>query len=138
VISEYGENGTYHPQRLVINYSWDLPFGKHEGVVGVVLGGWTWSGVTTIQSGTPLVFTSSTAGTAFTNSGGPILLAEYCPGMGRGNIASSGGTESRVVWFERGNWLGQSGSVCGTIISIESGLHYANNPSGTRDWDRIW
>jgi hypothetical protein len=44
--------------RLVVNYSWELPFGKgkgfaNSGFVGKVLEGWQLSGVTSVQSGHP-------------------------------------------------------------------------------------
>ncbi len=50
--------------RLVINYQYDLPFGKGRrllnrgGWVNQVLGGWNISGVTTMQSGLPVGITS--------------------------------------------------------------------------------
>ncbi len=33
----YGLNPAYRPQRFTINYSWDLPLGKHDGLVGKLL-----------------------------------------------------------------------------------------------------
>ncbi len=51
-------------QRLVMNYSWQLPFGrgaKHwsEGVVGKVLEGWNFSGISTFSGGLPYdIFTN--------------------------------------------------------------------------------
>ena len=51
-------------QRLVMNYSWQLPFGrgaKHwsEGVVGKVLEGWDVSGISTFSGGLPYdIFTN--------------------------------------------------------------------------------
>jgi len=50
--------------RLVVNYQYELPFGKGRallnrgGWVNQVLGGWNINGVTTIQSGLPLGITS--------------------------------------------------------------------------------
>jgi len=41
-------------QRFVINYYWELPFGKHEGWVGKVVDGWAVSGITQFQSGFPI------------------------------------------------------------------------------------
>ena len=35
IISQYGLNPQYSPQRFTLNYSYDLPFGKHEA-------GWEW------------------------------------------------------------------------------------------------
>ena len=48
------------PQRLVLSYSYQLPFGKGRrfanrgGVANAVAGGWQFAGVQTYQSGTPL------------------------------------------------------------------------------------
>lgn len=52
------------PHRLVANWIWELPFLKdQQGVLGQILGGWTVSGITTLQSGRPFeVFTSAVFG----------------------------------------------------------------------------
>jgi len=48
------------PQRLILSYSYQLPFGKGKtfvnrgGIVNVVVGGWQVAGVQTYQSGSPL------------------------------------------------------------------------------------
>jgi hypothetical protein len=36
-----------------IGYVYDLPFFKNKGLANKILGGWEWSGITSIQSGTP-------------------------------------------------------------------------------------
>lgn len=41
-------------QRFVINYYWELPFGKHQGWVGKVVDDWALSGITQFQSGFPI------------------------------------------------------------------------------------
>lgn len=52
------------PQRLVLSYTYQLPFGKGKafanrgGVVNAIVGGWQFAGVQTYQSGTPLSVTS--------------------------------------------------------------------------------
>ena len=44
-------------QRLVVNYSYDLPFGKgHVRLEGKLINGWNVSGVTIAQTGNPLTF----------------------------------------------------------------------------------
>ena len=99
-IDPYGINATYHPQRLSFNYSWDLPLGKHDGIMGQVLNGWTWSGVTTIQNGTPLQITDSRDGTAFALQGtvsGLIGQATLAPGATPGSVASSGSLDARIA-----------------------------------------
>jgi len=55
---ERGNSGFDIRQRLVINYAWELPFGKgkeyaNTGFLGKVLEGWQLSGITTFQSGHP-------------------------------------------------------------------------------------
>jgi hypothetical protein len=94
VILEYGLNTNYHPQRLTINYSYNLPFGHREGVVGKFTNGWNFSGVTTIQDGTPLSITDSRGGSVF---GTPVTgLAQYAAGMSAQNVATSGSLYQRV------------------------------------------
>ena len=51
----------YHPQRVVINYVWNLP-AHLNGWKGRVLNDWTWAGVTTIQNGVPFSVYDSNAG----------------------------------------------------------------------------
>jgi hypothetical protein len=52
------------PQRLVLSYTYQLPFGKGKrfanqgGIVNAVAGGWQFAAVQTYQSGTPLSVTS--------------------------------------------------------------------------------
>jgi TonB dependent receptor len=79
VLPIYGLNPEYRPQRLVLNYSWDLPFGHHEGLTGKLVDGWNVSGVTTIQNGSPLTPTNSNLGTAFGIA--TTSNAQLCPGQ---------------------------------------------------------
>ncbi len=51
------------PQRLVLSYIYDLPFGKNRqflqhGLASAVLGNWEFSGITVMQKGTPLLITA--------------------------------------------------------------------------------
>jgi hypothetical protein len=97
---QYGPSYFNRPQRFIINYSWDLPFGHHNGFTGKLLEGWQISGVTTIQGGSPMTFIDGNAGTAYgTNGTGTTAgfgRAQMCPGMTYGNIATPGGIESRL------------------------------------------
>jgi hypothetical protein len=52
------------PHRFTIGYNYELPFGRGKrwvtgGVANQVLGGWEINGITTLQSGFPLVFASN-------------------------------------------------------------------------------
>ena len=101
VMLEYGLNPLYHPQRLVLNYTWTLPFGKHAGLTDKLVSGWTVSGVTTIQDGVPMTLTNTALGSTF---GSPVTSnAEYAAGMGAANIATGGSVEARINgYFNKG------------------------------------
>lgn len=80
--------------RFVVNYVWALPSVQGgRGVLGAVLGGWEVSGVSTFQSGTPLTFTDSRAGTIY---GFSAQRAQLCPGATYGQILTAGNVESRI------------------------------------------
>jgi len=61
--------------RLVVNYQWELPFGRgkrllnRDGLVDALLGGWSLNGITTVQSGVPISI-SSVANTTNSFGGG--------------------------------------------------------------------
>jgi hypothetical protein len=103
---QYGPSYFNRPQRFIINYSYDLPFGKHEGFVGKLLEGWNVSGVTTIQDGAPMTFVDGAAGTAYGTDGTGTTSgfgrAQLCPGMTYANIATPGGIESRLGGYSGG------------------------------------
>jgi len=57
----YGPSTLNTPQMLVVSYVYDLPFHRNQsGLSGRVLGGWEFSGITTIQSGQSTTITQST------------------------------------------------------------------------------
>jgi hypothetical protein len=108
---QYGLAAFNRPQRLIIAYSYDLPYKHTEGFAGKVLGGWTISGVTTLQDGEPFTVTNSTAGTIYSPAGagfgGSGSRAELnaantgkcnsfgvCQGTG---LATTGSTEQRAL-----------------------------------------
>ena len=54
---QYGRVSFDRSQRFVVNYSYDLPFGKGTtGITNKLIGGWNVSGVTIAQTGDPLTF----------------------------------------------------------------------------------
>jgi hypothetical protein len=79
---------------LAINYSYELPFGKHDGLVGKVANGWSVAGVTVVQDGTPLTPTDTLGGTVFGSSS--TSTAEYAAGMGASNIGNPGNDQARL------------------------------------------
>ncbi len=49
---DYGPPSINTPQVFIANYVYQLPFFREQhGVIGHVLGGWEWSGITTLESG---------------------------------------------------------------------------------------
>lgn len=100
---QYGPAAFSRPQRLVLSYSYELPFGKHMGVLDKLASGWVFSGNTIIQKGTPLTFYDTKGGTAYGtgsagNGEGGSSRAQLCPGSTYGSIRSSGGVESHPVY----------------------------------------
>jgi len=49
---------------FTLSYIYDLPFFKAPGLTHTLLGGWQWSGITTIQSGTPFTLVNGGDGIA--------------------------------------------------------------------------
>jgi len=148
---QYGEAYFNRPQRFVFNYSWNIPLGNHTGVVGALANGWNVSGVTIIQKGTPLTFTDSRLGTIYgvfgANSVSPTALggtsfgtfnygrAQLCPGVTYGQLASSGGIESRLGGVSGGNfWAANSFANAATgacaFPAIGNGTDYGNSGVG--------
>ncbi len=66
---QYGPAAFNRPQRFVLNYSYELPF-KSEGWKNKAIGGWSISGVTTIQDGLPFSVVDSSGGGIY--YGGPL------------------------------------------------------------------
>jgi Carboxypeptidase regulatory-like domain/TonB dependent receptor len=93
------------PQRLVISYVLDLPFGRGKrymsgasGAMEKLIGGWGVDGVTIIQSGFPLVFSNSVPNyvTLFGAGSRPNFVA------GCNKAAPVGGSAKLNEWFDTG------------------------------------
>jgi len=120
----YGLNPQYRPQRLVINYSWDIPSGGAKGVLGALVKGWTLAGVTTIQGGQPLSVLDTGGGSIYGVSGSPALLASSAflsPGTTYSSLQTTGGTEAR---------LGGASGGCGYFACTTPGVNTAANYTG--------
>ncbi|MGD0136820.1 MAG: carboxypeptidase-like regulatory domain-containing protein, partial [Bryobacteraceae bacterium] len=121
------------PQRFVVNYSYDLPFGTHSGLLGRVSQGWSISGVTVIQDGTPMTIADSSAGTIYGTAGSAdqagFARAQMCPGMTYGNIATPGGVQSRLGGNSGGPGYFNTSAFCNAPI-IGDGTGYGDSGSG--------
>ncbi len=106
-IQFYSLNPQYHPQRLAVSYLYNLPFGNHEGLMGKLSSGWSLSGVTILQDGTPLSAADSRGGAIYglNSSSNIVSSAEYCPGMGAANAASPGSVKQRLGGGPNGHSL---------------------------------
>jgi hypothetical protein len=115
---QYGPVYFNHPQRFIINYAYDLPFGQHQGFVGKVLEGWNVSGVTTVQGGTPLTITDANGGTIF---GTATSRAQMCPGATYGTAKTPGSVQSNL------NDYVSLGAFCSSDLpKIGNGTGYGN------------
>ena len=123
---QYGPSYFNRPQRFILNYSWDLPFGKHDGAADKLLSGWNISGVTTIQSGTPITFADGGAGTAYGTQGTGTTSgfgrAQLCPGATAATIATSGGIESRLGGYSGGPGYFNVNAFCAAPAIMPDGV----------------
>jgi Carboxypeptidase regulatory-like domain len=141
---QYGRAYFNRPQRLVFNYNWELPLGHPTGFVGKLAEGWSVSGVTVVQDGTPLTITDSRAGTIYGISGpistSPTLntvtfgsvntgRAQLCPGATYGAATSSGSIESRLGGASGGSGYFNASSFCAPPL-IGNGTGYGNSGVG--------
>jgi Carboxypeptidase regulatory-like domain len=121
---QYGPVGFSRPQRLIINYAYDLPFGRRDGAAGYLLNGWNLSGVTTIQQGTPLTITDGAGGSIF---GVTTSRAQMCPGATYASVVTSGGVESRLGGASGGpGYINASAFCTADLPQIGNGTGYGN------------
>jgi hypothetical protein len=90
---QYGPTSYNRPQRFILNYRYEFPFGSHHGFQGRLLEGWSVSGITTIQGGLPMTFTDSRGGSIYGMSGS---RAQLCSGATHSSIMTSGNIYSRL------------------------------------------
>jgi hypothetical protein len=111
------------PQRLVVSYVLDLPFGTGKkflagvrGPVGKLVSGWGVDGITTLQRGFPLKFFTSNATQAFGAGARPNRI----PGC---KAKLSGSAESRLnEWFNTSCFSQPDAFVFGNEPRVDSSL----------------
>jgi hypothetical protein len=87
------------PQRLVLSYLYSFSnFHAGRGLLGKLLGGWQFSGVTTIQSGNPLTLVDARAGSIYgaNNTSFFYMPANFCPGASNASLITSGSVQTRL------------------------------------------
>jgi Carboxypeptidase regulatory-like domain/TonB dependent receptor len=86
--------------RLVVSYNYDLPFfSSATGAKRMFLHGWSVSGITIFQSGTPFSVIDSGSGTAFLGSGLTTTLTAELAGGSVGNGYSHGDIHHRLSGY---------------------------------------
>ena len=128
---QYGPVGFSHPQRFVINYSYDLPLGKHSGGLGLLTNGWNVSGVTTIQDGTPLTVTDQAGGTVYGLGTYDTARAQMCPGSSYGSINTPGGITSRLGGNSGGPGYLNASAFCAPPAAPNSVAAFPGGPLPT-------
>lgn len=123
------------PQRLVISYVLDLPFGKGQrylsnasGALDKLVGGWGVDGVTIFQRGFPLVFSNGVAN--FTTLWGGGSRPDVVAGCRKG--APSGGLGAKLnEWFNTACFTAPPDFVFGNESRTDPTLR----ASGINNWD---
>jgi hypothetical protein len=129
--AQMGPTTFNRPERLILNYAYDLPFGTHRGIANKLLEGWNLSGVTTIQDGSPLTITDTRAGTIFGLNGvnATVQTTQMCPGATYSSASTSGGIESRLGGVSGGPGYFSSTAFCAPP-AIGNGTGYGNSGVG--------
>ncbi|HXU21702.1 MAG TPA: carboxypeptidase regulatory-like domain-containing protein [Verrucomicrobiae bacterium] len=126
---QYGLAAFNRSQRGVITYVYNLPYHKTEGLSGKLLGGWTFSGVTTIQNGLPFWIVDGGGGSIYGAGlgGSRAALADPVdcnPKTGSCKsgipIATSGSNTSRAT----SHWVNPS-----AFVSLSPSTYAAPNPA---------
>ena len=114
--------------RFVSSAVYELPFfSTSRGVTKAVLSGWETSPVIILQSGTPFSMWDPAGGGAY-NLASPSSTAEFSPGYGCANGASSGSVTSRISnWVNPAAFSPDPTAPVGTPGTVE-GTVYGNTP----------
>ena len=97
---QYGQTPYSRPHRFVLSYQYELP-SIAGGLDGKVLGGWSVSGLTTVQSGNPLTLFDNRGGSVWGTPGSGTVenglsRAQLAPGFSYSQIATAGDIEDRL------------------------------------------
>jgi hypothetical protein len=97
---QYGQTPYSRPHRFVVSYQYELPF-KSSGALKQAVEGWTFAGLTTIQSGNPLTIFDNRGGGVYGTPGSGSIenglsRAQLCPGMTYEQLATSGNVKDRL------------------------------------------
>jgi hypothetical protein len=134
-----GECGYDRPQRLVINYLYNLPSVRNgQGILGNLLSRWALAAVVTAQSGNPIGLSDSRGGQVYGGVG--TSAANLCPGKTLNDVFTKGSTASRLTsYFDKTAFCAPP--IVGAINGVGGATGYGNialNPvlgPGQFNWD---
>jgi hypothetical protein len=97
---QYGPTPYSRPQRFVVSYQYDLPF-KAQGALAKIVQGWSFNGMTLVQTGNPLTLYDGRGGSVYglLSSGTfekGLSRAQLCPGFTNDQIETSGRIQDRL------------------------------------------
>jgi hypothetical protein len=124
--ASYGPSDFDRRQRWITNYDYSLPFFAHRhDFAGRALSGWEFSGVFTLQGGTPFTVIDPNGGGAYGYLSSPNLVTpDFAPGFSCSNALSSGSIQSRL-----GGYLNANAFVPAPIV--------ANSPDGSTGYGDV-
>jgi hypothetical protein len=119
-----GECGYDRPQRLVINYLYNLPnIHGGQGIAGNALSNWALAAVITAQSGNPIALTDSRGGQVWGGVG--TSAAQLCPGKSLNDVFTHGSIGSRLSnYFDKTAFCATP--IVGAINGVGGATGYGN------------
>ncbi len=97
--TDYGNSIFDIRHRLVLNYVWDLPLGRHTGFMNAVLGGWQLNGIWSAQTGAHWSPFNRASANLVNAAGDPCTAADVnsgnCTNIGGDYMLSSIGSTDR-------------------------------------------
>jgi hypothetical protein len=125
---QYGPAYFAHPQRFIVTYSYELPFGHpSNALLKKAVEGWNMTGNILVQDGSPLTFLNLNGGSAYgvgsgTTPEGGQSRAQLCPGATASNIQTSGSITSRLGGSNSANGYLNTAQFCGMPAIMPDGV----------------
>ena len=95
--ADYGPDLYNRPQRLVANFVYEIPTPfRPTSLAGETLGGWSATGVITLQAGHSLYMTNTNINNAFGVNGTDQDFAEITPGCSNSQVGTPGSVTSKL------------------------------------------
>jgi Carboxypeptidase regulatory-like domain len=143
-LNEERGNSDYDVRHIaVINYIWQMPFGKgkgilNQGAIGKIFEGWQFSGITTVQTGHPFDVFTTTDMERTGLSGRADLVSGQDPYSAGLNTPSS--ANGNKVWISNPAAFSNRSDVFGGPLYVGSGTSGRNRfyGPGLVDFDLAW